>query len=335
MTNNDTEPEFERPFRILCVNGGGVLGILPSRILEHMEVITGNKLSTMFDLVCGTSVGGLISGVIGSPEDIHITDAIDKLKNTKMFQSSFLRNMVTIGGILRPRIATKIRDAELQDLYGNTKLGDCKPHVLTVSYDLKSGRAKTFSTAKDPSIALTDAVKASAAVPTVWEPHVVNDAICIDGGIFSNNPMLYGITEALTTYGKTPDQIMIFSLGTGYLQDNLDKPTTSSNGLHLINQLIRTYVSSNTINSVTLTENLVKDMSRFVHLDFPLELKSFKFLSTKKNHVDRLEEVAKKVIIQNEGILNEFAKDLSESHGGSGRLAAKKHQDFPRYYTNI
>ena len=326
-----------KTFRILCINGGGMLGIMPARVLQHLETVSGQPLSEMFDLICGTSVGAVIAGVIASPSDIHIGDAIDKLKNTKMFKSSLWKNVITVGGILGPRISTTMRDQEMATLYGDVTLKECSPDVLTVSQDISHQRSKIFTSKRNGNVLIKDAVIASASIPTIWKEHQVEDALCIDGGFLSNNPMLYGITEALTTYGQSPENLAVLSLGTGYLVDeeiSASPVPRSLTGFRLVNTLIRTLASANTMNSFDITSSLVPNMERFVHLDFPLHLHQFKFLSTKKSDVDALEHIAEQVIHDNESVLERFGKMLTgemETSPEQGRLFASQR----KYYTNV
>lgn len=73
-------PPASRPFVILCLDGGGARGFLSSRILanieSHINTTTGSdvKLSSRFDLIVGTSTGGLIALALAagaSAADIH------------------------------------------------------------------------------------------------------------------------------------------------------------------------------------------------------------------------------------------------------------------------
>ncbi|CAO5677076.1 MAG: hypothetical protein HEEMFOPI_01263 [Holosporales bacterium] len=51
----------DAPLNVLCIDGGGVRGIIPAVILEEIEKRTGKSISKCFDVFCGTSTGGLIS----------------------------------------------------------------------------------------------------------------------------------------------------------------------------------------------------------------------------------------------------------------------------------
>src|ERR1017187_5240931 len=50
-----------KTFRILSIDGGGLRGIIPVKILQKLEELTGKRIYEMFDLVAGTSTGGIIS----------------------------------------------------------------------------------------------------------------------------------------------------------------------------------------------------------------------------------------------------------------------------------
>ena len=59
--------EEKKKFKILSIDGGGIRGIIPAKILYHLEEEAIKKdgpnarLCDYFDLVCGTSTGGIIA----------------------------------------------------------------------------------------------------------------------------------------------------------------------------------------------------------------------------------------------------------------------------------
>ncbi len=48
-------------FKVLSIDGGGIKGLYSSRILEHFEDKFECHIAEYFDLICGTSTGGLIA----------------------------------------------------------------------------------------------------------------------------------------------------------------------------------------------------------------------------------------------------------------------------------
>jgi uncharacterized protein len=57
-------------FKILSIDGGGIRGIIPCRILSFIEQQLGNNLSTYFDLMAGTSTGGIITLGLTKPNEL-------------------------------------------------------------------------------------------------------------------------------------------------------------------------------------------------------------------------------------------------------------------------
>ena len=52
---------MRRTIRILAIDGGGVRGLLPARVLVELEAMTGRPLHSLFDVIAGTSVGGILA----------------------------------------------------------------------------------------------------------------------------------------------------------------------------------------------------------------------------------------------------------------------------------
>ena len=223
-------------------------------------------------------------------------------------------------------------------LYGNTRISEGFTDILTVSYDLSTNGARVFSSSKarkNPAVEnvlITDAVRASASVPTVWEPLQVGSSLCIDGGLFSNNPLLYGLSEAINVYGRDPSECIVFSLGTGFLVDEEDVTETGhkrihSRGFKFLEKVIRAVVSTDTINTIALTQTFLPNINQFMHMDFPLQWHQFRFLSTKSSFVEQLETIAAGVVEENKDVLKLLTSylvgDISNESTKNGRWKGK------------
>jgi predicted acylesterase/phospholipase RssA len=53
--------------RVLTIDGGGIRGIIPARVLCELESRSGRGIQELFDLIVGTSAGGLIALAIATP----------------------------------------------------------------------------------------------------------------------------------------------------------------------------------------------------------------------------------------------------------------------------
>ncbi len=72
----------ERLFRILALDGGGMRGIIPGEVLAYVEERTRRPVHALFDLVAGTSAGGLLGLALtvprpGRAEPWAAADALD------------------------------------------------------------------------------------------------------------------------------------------------------------------------------------------------------------------------------------------------------------------
>ena len=62
-----------KTFRILSLDGGGIMGAFSAAVLAEFEEVTGRRIVEHFDLITGTSTGGIIAaglamdGTLGPP----------------------------------------------------------------------------------------------------------------------------------------------------------------------------------------------------------------------------------------------------------------------------
>lgn len=215
-----------KTFRILSIDGGGIKGIYPARILQHIEEQYDIKIADQFDMICGTSTGGLIAlalsiekpaseivsfyqenGPIIFPEPKNrIGKAIQKLRQVA-FRGKYKKNAL---------------EKTLKDFFGNTTLQDASTFLCIPSFNLTIGMPRVFKNPhgtffKDADITMVDAALATSAAPSFLPVHQINNALYCDGGMWANNPALCGFIEALDYFvgeDKEYDSYSIFSLPT-------------------------------------------------------------------------------------------------------------------------
>lgn len=58
-------PVAKKGLRILSMDGGGMKGLATVQMLKQIEQGTGKRIHEMFDLICGTSTGGMLAMALG------------------------------------------------------------------------------------------------------------------------------------------------------------------------------------------------------------------------------------------------------------------------------
>ena len=227
-------------YRILAIDGGGMRGIIPAKILTHIENEVGKKIAEMFDLIVGTSTGGLIAAAAvtknkqGKPKFTaeEIANIYTK-HGAEIFEKSFLREATSVKGAFEERYDHDALEKILGEYLGNATLKDCFKDIVMPSYDIELREPYFFKTRRanespDRNHYLRDAVRATSAAPTYFEPAPVwslqdpepTRRVLVDGGVFVNNPAMCALAEAISLKNEL-DDILLLSLGTGGLDEKI------------------------------------------------------------------------------------------------------------------
>jgi patatin-like phospholipase/acyl hydrolase len=220
-------------YKVLSIDGGGIRGVIPAVLLDHLEQNTGKPICEMFDLIVGTSTGGILAagltvpGAAGKPK-FSATDllALYADRGKEIFARSFWDGVTSGWGIADAQYNEAPLEKLLGQYMGKATLTDCLKPVVLTSYDIEQRQPYFFKTSKalrskDRNHLLKDAARATSAAPTFFEPEVVPSRasrstrrVLVDGGVFMNNPSMCAFTEAFKA-GETTETIMMLSLGTG------------------------------------------------------------------------------------------------------------------------
>lgn len=221
------------PFRILSIDGGGIRGIVPGMILAEMERRSGRPVSAMFDLIAGTSTGGILAlGLVVPGEDRAPRYSAEDLvgfyerEGRAIFSRPLTRQVLTLGSLVDEKYSSRGLDRALASRFGSVWLSEVICHVLVTAYDIelrephffKSDRARRRA---ERDFLLTDVARATSAAPTYFEPARVRSraakewAVLVDGGVFANNPAACALVEAICDHGADPADMVFLSLGTG------------------------------------------------------------------------------------------------------------------------
>ena len=221
-------------FSVLAIDGGGIRGAIPARVLQEIETKMGRPVSELFDVVSGTSTGGIIALGLTKPDGASRKPAFAASylltlyteDGGKIFPDSLGRKILSLDGLADDRYPVGPLEALLKERFGDTKLSEALTELVIPSYDL-SGPGPFFfkrTYARDQThtwdVDMWRVARATSAAPTYFEPAELpefeqeGDHALVDGGVFANNPGVSAYAEALSLY-PAGVEIQMVSVGTG------------------------------------------------------------------------------------------------------------------------
>jgi patatin-like phospholipase/acyl hydrolase len=215
--------------KILSIDGGGIRGIIPAMILTAIEDRTDRTVASMFDLMAGTSTGGIISLVLnlnggrGAPK-YRAADLVDLYvqRGTDIFSRSLWQGVSSVAGVTEEKYPVEPLEAILQEYLGDALLEQALTRVLVSSYEIETRSPFFFKSWEDETkfLLMRQAARATSAAPTYFQPALMllgdKRLALIDGGVFVNNPAMSAYAEARRLFPDERD-FLIVSLGTGQL----------------------------------------------------------------------------------------------------------------------
>ena len=214
--------------RVLSLDGGGIRGIIPALVIAHLERQMGAPASELFDLIVGTSTGGILAlGLALQDEQGRPLLAAKRMvalyerHGGEIFERSLWRKLRTAGGLFEEAYSHEALETILQRYFGEKRLSDCGTPVMVTSYDIEHRKTVFIKSwhSDHSELLCAEASRATSAAPTYFEPVNLEWAeqsrTLIDGGVFINSPAVSAYAEARKLFPDEP--IAMLSLGTGEL----------------------------------------------------------------------------------------------------------------------
>jgi patatin-like phospholipase/acyl hydrolase len=206
-------------FQILSLDGGGIKGLFSAAVLAHLEEDLDVKISDHFDLIVGTSTGGIIAlglGIGMTPREImqfYVSNGPKIFPNKRLY------------GIRQLLYRNKYNPFELEhalkECFGEKRLAESRKRLVIPSYNIGEDDVYLFKTPhhenlkRDYKVPIWKVAMATSAAPTYLPVFGEVDNIrLIDGGVWANNPTMVGIVEAVSKLHISLDKIRVLSLGT-------------------------------------------------------------------------------------------------------------------------
>jgi uncharacterized protein len=226
---NQTE---QQKYKILAIDGGGIRGMIPALLLAEIEKRTQKPIFSLFDLIAGTSTGGILALGLTKPRLNQETS--DKLAEAEYTAADLSELFIEYGVeifyeplfekllgplediFLQPKYASTSRVEILKQYFGDSLIENNLKEVFVTSYDIEQRIPIFFSNKLEKQqikskkfrnlcagFSLLDAALATSATPTYFPPHRIVTShntngfyTLVDGGVFANNPSQLAISEA-------------------------------------------------------------------------------------------------------------------------------------------
>lgn len=220
-------------FQILSLDGGGIKGLFSAYLLQKLEEDLQIDIASCFDLIIGTSTGGIIALALGMQKTpAQIVDLYSDL-GTSIFPGP--RWLGELRQYLAVRYSSKPLENELKKCFPEEQLlGHSKKRLVIPSYDLGQREVRVFKTAhderftRDYKVPAWQIAMATSAAPTYFQAfRSIEERRLIDGGVWANNPVIAGIVEAVGVLKIPLPSVRVLSIGTTaevtYPPDKLDR----------------------------------------------------------------------------------------------------------------
>lgn len=202
------EKQTKPKFKILCIDGGGIKGIYSAQLLAKFEEIFKIQISDCFDMICGTSTGGIIA--LAASLKIPMKDVVSfyEQDGPKIFNEKYKKTclgrwwrylkQICIGGKYSNH---HLRNA-LEKVFGNRKISESHNFLCIPAYNINTAVPRVFKKnysefTEDDRKSYVDVALATAAAPTYFPVVEIEEDQYADGGLWANNPILVGLTEFL------------------------------------------------------------------------------------------------------------------------------------------
>lgn len=275
-----TDIPAEKPFQILSLAGGGYLGLYTACVLAELEEQAGEPLGRRFDLIAGTSVGGILAIALAYEIPMLRIKQLFLENGTRIFSGrslptnpvSRLRDLTR--SVLGPKYDGIALKKALVTHLGKKTLGDALHAMVVPAVNISNCTTKVFKTPHcagsrgDENIRAASVAMATSAAPTYFPSIPIGDELYADGGMFAVAPDLIAMHEAEYFMKINPSRIRMLSIGTATANYRPDTRLSEKDGAvewlsH--GRLILSLISVQQQHVQAMMEDQLRD--RYLHLD--------------------------------------------------------------------
>lgn len=317
-------------FKILSIDGGGIRGIIPCKILEVIESQVG-PLHETFDLMAGTSTGGIIAMGLSAPNPFSTEELLDLYTKhgNKIFDKrkedfwSWLSSYTNLKEVMQYYYNAEGLEALLHDRLKDSKLSESVTELLITTFDIQRNKPFYYLSrlAKDKENSTEDAMlrdiaRATSAAPTYFTPKVQyqntnNELTLVDGGVIANNPSILAYCEAKelwkrrNTFTFEPESLssdedlpfFMLSIGTGNIKQSITfdeaKNYRTKDWIEPLLTILMDGASSNTDYSMHyLLPKYKNGEERYIRINIDVPIENSRMDDTSPQNIDNLCKLA-------------------------------------------
>lgn len=323
--------EEGKVFKILAIDGGGIKGLYSSTILEHLEEKYAGHISDYFDLICGTSTGGLIALALSLKIPAKEISKLYYEQGAYIFPKRGVWRQLFWKGKYRDEPLKKV----LQELFGDKTISESNNLLCIPSYSLTDARPVVFKfdhregdLRRDNGAKYVDIALATSAAPTyfpITELSYYNNKQFIDGGVWANNPAFVGLLEALTYFvGQNREFSSVKVLSVGSLTKTSGIPTGISrhrSALGWRQYLLDTFF----VGQSSFTEYVMKTFEKTTDTKIDYVRIPTAPISSKQEHLVQMDLATKNSLNLFRGKGNDAGFDAAKNQFIADFFACKKH----------
>ncbi|HJW12688.1 MAG TPA: CBASS cGAMP-activated phospholipase [Albitalea sp.] len=268
--------------RILSLAGGGYLGLFTAVVLAELEARSGEPLARRFDLIAGTSVGGILA--MGLAYEVPMQSIVELFvkKGRDVFSPRALpsgpvgRMLDLSRSVLGPKYSGEVLRAALTESFGERTLSDATHDIVVPAVNVTRSLTKVFKTPHGPasrgdeSVRAVDVAMATCAAPAYFPAVRIGDALYADGGMFAVAPDQVALHEVEHFMGLDAAGSRMLSVGTatmGYQPAGGVESDDGAVGWLTNGRLLLTLVSVQQQHVLAMMEDRLGD--RYLRIDAP------------------------------------------------------------------
>ena len=209
-------------FKVLALDGGGIKGTYTAAVLDQLQEGIGRDcdIAEYFDLIIGTSTGGIIALGLGYGMKTDQILSIYKDSGSEIFPKASSGPKGLIDWMFRTRYDPAGLRRTLKDIFGNKLFSELAKNIAITSFDTSQAKPVIFrSNYGTPGtgygdLEVADVALATSAAPTYFPAVEAGETYMIDGGVWANCPAMVGLSESLKHFNKKRKDIRVLSIGT-------------------------------------------------------------------------------------------------------------------------